>query len=114
MSWFESLTALALETCRQEKVDFLCCETGLGGRLDATNALPALATLLTSVSLDHGRILGRTRAKIAAGKLGLLKPGAPLFSAVAADLRGRLASCTLRLDNLDTGWALRHTLGIGS
>ena len=34
--------------------------------------------------------------------------------AVAADLRGRLASCTLRLDNLDTGWALRHTLGIGS
>ena len=60
-SWFETLTALAVQIAREEEVDFLCCETGLGGRLDATNALPAVATLLTTVGLDHQRILGETR-----------------------------------------------------
>ncbi len=86
-SWFETLTALALDICRREKVDILCCETGLGGRLDATNALPALATILVSVSLDHRQVLGSTLAEIAAEKLGLLKRGIPLFCAVDRSLR---------------------------
>jgi dihydrofolate synthase/folylpolyglutamate synthase len=86
-SWFESLTALALLICREEGVDFLSCEVGLGGRLDATNALQAAATLLTSVSLDHEEILGDTLPAIAAEKLGLLKPSVPLFAAVAASLK---------------------------
>ena len=86
-SWFETLTALAVWIARDREVDFLCCETGLGGRLDATNALPAVATLLTTIGLDHTRILGETLEEIAAEKLGLLKPGVPLFCGVDADLR---------------------------
>ena len=89
-SWFETLTALAVQTARQEEVDFLCCETGLGGRLDASNALPAIATLLTTVGLDHQRILGETRTAIAAEKLGLLKPGVPLFCGVDEELRSQV------------------------
>lgn len=86
-SWFEVLTAMAVLVARDAGVDFLCCEAGLGGRLDASNALPARATLLTSVGLDHQAILGPTREAIAAEKLGLLKRGAPLFCAVDAELR---------------------------
>ena len=86
-SWFETLTALALTIARDEGVDFFCCETGLGGRLDASNALPAIATLLTTVGLDHQRILGETLEEIADEKLGLLKRGAPLFCGVSEELR---------------------------
>jgi len=89
-SWFETLTALAIQVAADEKVDYLCCETGLGGRLDASNALPAVATLLTTVGLDHQRILGETRAEIAAEKLGLLKPDVPLFTGVDESLRGQV------------------------
>lgn len=89
-SWFEVLTTLAVAVARDAGVDFLCCEAGLGGRLDASNALPARATLLTSVGLDHQAILGGTRQAIAAEKLGLLKRGAPLFCAVDEDLRAQV------------------------
>ena len=89
-SWFETLTALATQIARDEKVDFFCCETGLGGRLDSTNALPSMATLLTTVGLDHQRILGETLPEIAAEKLGLLKKGIPLFCGVDEDLRSQV------------------------
>ncbi len=86
-SWFESVTAVALDLCRDAGVEVLCCEAGLGGRLDASNALPAVATVLTGVALDHQEVLGDTLAEIAAEKLGLLKAGAPLFCAVPAELK---------------------------
>ncbi len=86
-SWFEVLTAMAVAIARDAGVDFLCCEAGLGGRLDASNALPARATLLTSIGLDHQAILGETRQLIAAEKLGLLKRHVPLFCGVDAELR---------------------------
>jgi len=86
-SWFETLTALALDISRDEQVELLCCETGLGGRLDATNALPALATLLVSVSSDHCSVLGRTLPEIVTEKLGLLKRNTPLFCGVGKELR---------------------------
>ncbi len=89
-SWFETLTALAIQIAHDEKVDFLCCETGLGGRLDASNALPAVATLLTTIGLDHQRILGDSLEEIAAEKLGLLKKGVPLFCGVGPELRGQV------------------------
>ena len=86
-SWFESLTAVAVQICREERVDVFCVETGLGGRLDATNALPAAAILLTTVALDHQHILGETREEILSEKLGLLKPDTPFFCAVDEALR---------------------------
>jgi len=89
-SWFETLTALAIQIARDEQVDIVCCEVGLGGRLDATNALPSIATLLTTVGLDHQHILGESLELIAAEKLGLLKPGVPLFCGVDESLRGQV------------------------
>jgi folylpolyglutamate synthase/dihydrofolate synthase len=86
-SWFETLTATAVSLARDSGADVFCCETGLGGRLDASNALPAVATLLTSVSLDHQSILGDTVEEIAAEKLGLLKDGVPFFTSVKGELK---------------------------
>lgn len=88
-SWFETLTAIACELVRERGADVFCCEAGLGGRLDATNALPARATILTSIGLDHQHLLGETREQILAEKLGLLKPGVPFFAALPPDLRGQ-------------------------
>ncbi len=95
-SWFETLTALAVQIAADTQVDFLCCETGLGGRLDATNALPAEAVLLTGIGLDHQHILGETRAEIAAEKLGLLKPGVPFFCALDPDLKPQAFTAAVR------------------
>lgn len=85
-SWFETLTALAVEAARDGGVDWLCCETGLGGRLDATNALPAAGIVLTTVAMDHQQILGSTLEEIAREKLGLLKGRTPLFCGADAEL----------------------------
>ncbi|MBM4129481.1 hypothetical protein FJ250_00415 [bacterium] len=95
-SWFEVLTAIAVLVARDAGVDFLCCEAGLGGRLDASNALPARATLLTSVGLDHQAILGPTREAIAAEKLGLLKRDVPLFCGVDRELRPQVFAAAVR------------------
>ena len=97
-SWFETLTAAAVQIAHEEKVDIFCVETGLGGRLDATNALPAAATLLTTVALDHQHILGETREAILDEKLGLLKKGTPFFCSVAPDLAGQAFNAAVQAD----------------
>jgi len=98
-SWFETLTATALAVAREAGVEVFCCETGLGGRLDASNALPQTAFLLTGVSLDHQHILGGTVEEIAAEKLGLLKPDAPLFAGVSPALRGQVFAAAVAADS---------------
>ncbi len=118
-SWFETLTAAALAAARDRGVEVFCCEAGLGGRLDASNALPAAAILLTGVSLDHQAILGETVEAIADEKLGLLKPGVPLFCSIAEGLKARAFAAAVAagspahfLDELtrievgDEGWDL--------
>lgn len=96
-SWFETLTALAVQAARDHGVDVMCCETGLGGRLDASNALPAEALLLTTIGLDHQSILGETRPEILAEKLGLLKPGVPLYCGVDEELRGQVFTAAVQV-----------------
>ncbi len=95
-SWFETLTALAVQVAVDECADFFCCETGLGGRLDATNAIPAEAILLTTVGLDHESILGNSLEEIATEKLGLLKDGTPLFCGVDEELRFQVFETSVR------------------
>ena len=76
---FEAVTALALLWFAREKCDLVVLETGLGGRCDATNAVPrTLVAAITKIGLDHTEILGDTVAKIAAEKAGILKPGCTL------------------------------------
>ena len=73
-SYFEVLLAVSLMAFARNKVDFAVIEVGLGGTLDATNCLPAEKAILVSVGLDHIEILGDTIEKIAADKVGIIKP----------------------------------------
>ncbi len=78
-SFFEFMTALAFEHFRLEKVDIAIIETGLGGRLDATNVIQPLLSVITSIGLDHTEMLGETLAEIAFEKAGIIKPQVPVF-----------------------------------
>ena len=72
---FELITAAAMLCFKKEKCDTVVLETGLGGRFDATNVIETpLCTVITSVSMDHMNVLGDTLEKIAAEKLGIIKP----------------------------------------
>jgi dihydrofolate synthase/folylpolyglutamate synthase len=71
------VAALAFDYFRRREVDISVIETGLGGRLDATNVLSPLLTLTTDISFDHVEILGGTLGKIAFEKAGIIKPGTP-------------------------------------
>jgi len=73
LTFFESYTALALYYFSREAVDYAILETGLGGRLDATNAVEADIAVITSISLEHTHILGTTCAQIAQEKAGIIK-----------------------------------------
>ncbi|MGI9382276.1 MAG: bifunctional folylpolyglutamate synthase/dihydrofolate synthase, partial [Methyloligellaceae bacterium] len=78
ITFFEITTAAAFLAFSESPADFLILETGLGGRLDATNVVPQPAlTVLTSISIDHTSFLGETLAEIADEKAGILKPGVP-------------------------------------
>jgi dihydrofolate synthase / folylpolyglutamate synthase len=75
LTYFEVLTALAFAYFRSEKVDFQVLEVGLGGRLDATNVAKPEVCIITSVSLDHIQILGKSVQDIAREKAGIIKTG---------------------------------------
>ncbi len=78
-SFFEFMTAMALLRFAEAKVDLAFLETGLGGRLDATNVVDPELTIITSVSLDHIEQLGDTIAQITSEKAGIIKPGKPVL-----------------------------------
>jgi dihydrofolate synthase/folylpolyglutamate synthase len=76
LTTFELLTALAFLCFRKEEVDFQVLETGLGGRLDATNVVgKPKVSVITSISFDHMEVLGNTLTQIATEKAGIIKPG---------------------------------------
>ncbi len=79
-TFFEYVFALGMCWFKEKKIDLLICETGLGGRLDATNSIrDVMAVVITSISLDHMEYLGDTIEKIAAEKAGIIRPGAPVI-----------------------------------
>lgn len=80
LTWYELVTALAFLHFAYEKVDFAVVEVGLGGRLDATNLLQPLVSVITSLSFDHTYLLGNTLSEIAAEKGGIIKPGVPVIT----------------------------------
>lgn len=87
-TFFEITTALGFLHFFTQRVDLAIMETGLGGRLDATNLITPLVSVITSIDLDHQKILGDSRAKIAREKAGIIKPGVPVVSiAQTADVR---------------------------
>jgi len=80
LTTFELLTALAFAYFKGRGVDFQVLETGLGGRLDATNVVKPGVCVITSISFDHTEVLGDTLAQIAREKAGIIKPGSMVVS----------------------------------
>ena len=80
-TFFEFITVMALKFFAERKCDLVIWETGLGGRLDATNIVMPLASVITNIAFDHEQWLGDTLAKIAAEKAGIIKPGIPVVTA---------------------------------
>lgn len=79
LTTFELTTAAAFLYFAEEKVDIAVIEVGLGGRLDATNVVDPLVSVITSLSMDHMNVLGDTLEKIAAEKGGIIKAGKPVI-----------------------------------
>ena len=80
-TFFEVITVMALKYFAEQKCDLVIWETGLGGRLDATNVVTPLASVITNIQFDHQQWLGDTLEKIAAEKAGIVKPGVPVLTA---------------------------------
>lgn len=78
-SFFELTTALAFKYFEEQKVDIAIIEVGLGGRLDCTNIISPILSIITNISFDHTQFLGDTLAKIAAEKAGIIKKGVPVI-----------------------------------
>jgi dihydrofolate synthase/folylpolyglutamate synthase len=99
-TFFEVVTVMALRHFADQQCDLVVWETGMGGRLDATNIVTPLASAITNIQFDHQQWLGDTLAKIAAEKAGIIKPHVPAFTtadepealAVIRDTARRLAA----------------------
>ena len=78
LSFFEMTVGLAFEYFREEKVDIAVIETGMGGRLDSTNIITPLVSVITNIGMDHTQFLGNTVAEIAGEKAGIIKRDVPV------------------------------------
>ena len=106
-TFFEVVTLMALEHFAREKCDVVLLETGLGGRLDATNIVTPIASVITSIALDHQQHLGATLIEIAAEKAGIIKPRIPVFSTahqpeISEVIRNVAAQNTAPLEFIET------------
>ena len=116
-TFFEITTALALSHFQSAAVKIVVLETGMGGRLDSTNIVTPLVSVLTPIDLDHERWLGSSLAEIAAEKAGIIKPFVPVVSArqpdavaavirqVASDQRSLLHEVREPMENISIGLA---------
>ena len=112
---FEIITALAMCFFAERKVDWGVFEVGLGGRLDATNVIQPVVAVITSISLDHVKVLGDTIEAIAREKAGIIKRETPVVSAPqrpgAAGVLAEIArerAAPLTIVNEDWSWRLRQ------
>lgn len=113
-TFFELTTAVAFMHFAEQAVDIAVIETGLGGRLDSTNIITPLVSVITTIDLDHTHVLGGTLAKIAREKAGIFKPGVPAISFEQGDpVDGVLravaeeAGCPLSVVNKDIEFSSR-------
>ena len=83
-TFFEVVTVMALRYFAEQRCDLVLWETGLGGRLDATNIVTPLAGIITNIQYDHQKWLGETLASIATEKAGIIKPRIPLITGTEA------------------------------
>ena len=95
-TFFEVVTIMALRYFAEQKCDLVIWETGLGGRLDSTNIVTPLTSVITNIQYDHQKWLGETLASIAAEKAGIIKPGIPVITAAEGEDALRVITETAR------------------
>jgi dihydrofolate synthase/folylpolyglutamate synthase len=118
LSFFELSTLLAVESFRDHRCDVAVIEVGLGGRLDATTALPASLSVITHIALDHEQILGDTLEQIAREKAGIIRPGVPVIAgargaAVQRVIRARARELGAKLWLIDRDFQARPARKVG-
>src|SRR6202008_5196997 len=109
-TYFECVTALAFEAFARERVDFAVIEVGLGGRLDATNVVTPLVSVITRIDFDHENFLGHSLREIAGEKAGILKEHVPaVFAAQLPEAHHVLLqrATELRCPTVETAKAYR-------
>ena len=97
-TFFEVVTVIAANYFAEQKCDLVIWETGLGGRLDATNVVTPLASVITNVQFDHEKWLGNTIEAIAHEKAGIIKPRIPIVTAAEGAALDVIRATALRLD----------------
>ena len=112
-TYFECLTAMAMEYFRQQRCQFAVLEVGMGGRLDATNTATPCLVVLTQIDYDHERFLGHTLAAIASEKAGVIKPGSVVVSTAshpdaAAVIREKARQQGARLVEVGKEWVAQE------
>ena len=115
-TFFEVTTALGLKSFAEAKLDIVILETGLGGRLDATNAVQPDVSVITPIDFDHEKWLGDSLEKIAAEKAGIIKPGVPVVCAAQRDeaekvIRARAIACEAPLQFVTESYG-RSAIGL--
>lgn len=110
-TFFEISTALALIFFAQEHCEIVVLETGMGGRLDATNIVTPLVSVITPIALDHTQWLGETLEKVAGEKAGIIKPGVPVVSAGQKEEARRVLETTA--DSVSSSLQFVETLAEG-
>ena len=112
-TFFEITTALALWHFKSAGCEIVVLETGMGGRLDATNAVEPVASVITPIGYDHQKWLGNTLTEIAGEKAGIIKPNVPVVAApqlaeAAAVIQARTAECDARLELVSGTYTASH------
>jgi dihydrofolate synthase/folylpolyglutamate synthase len=79
LSFFEWTVGLAFQYFKEQEVDIAIIEVGMGGRLDSTNVISPILSIITNIGLDHTQFLGDTKTKIAGEKAGIIKPNTPII-----------------------------------
>src|SRR5207237_952917 len=108
-TFFEITTALALQHFQKTRCEILLLETGMGGQLDATNAVQSSVSVITPIEFDHEKWLGHSIAEIAKEKAGIVKPRTPVVSApqrpeAEAIIRQRAEECDAPLQFVNDPW----------
>ena len=98
-TFFEVVTVMALQYFATQKCGLVIWETGLGGRLDATNIVTPLASVITNIHYDHQKWLGETLAGIASEKAGIIKPGVPIITGADAPEAVKVIEETARMNH---------------
>ncbi len=98
-TFFEVVTVMALRYFAEQKCDLVIWETGLGGRLDATNIVTPLASVITNIQYDHQEWLGESLTSIAAEKAGIIKPNLPVITAIDEPAALQFIQKTARAQN---------------